>query len=58
MRSKELFLHFQSNLIDDLAQRFAGAGAWDETTTPQDWARLLPKLQKYHTRAVGLLTGA
>lgn len=28
---EELFLHFQSNLIDDLAQQFAGAGAWDET---------------------------
>jgi hypothetical protein len=52
---EELFLHFQSNLIDDLAQMFAGCGAWDETITPEDWVRIGPKLQKYHARAVELL---
>ena len=52
---EELFLHFRSNLIDDLAQMFAGCGAWDEKITPEDWVRIYPKLQRYHARAVGLL---
>jgi len=52
---EELFLHFQSNLIDNLAQMFAGCGAWDETITPEDWVRIHPVLQKYHVRAVRLL---
>ena len=52
---EELFLYFRSNLIDDLAQMFAGCGAWDETITPEDWVRIRPVLQKYHARAEGLL---
>ena len=55
---EELFLHFQSNLIDDLAQKFAGAGAWDTTISADDWLRMTPALQKYHARAVELLADA
>ena len=52
---EELFLHFQSNLIVELAQMYAGAGGLEEMSSPQEIAYLKAGLRRHYTRAIDLL---
>ena len=51
---EELFLHFQTNMLDDLAQMYAGAGAWDRDPLA-DIPRLKFGLHRYYITAIHLL---
>ena len=51
---EELFLHFQTNILDDLAQMYAGAAAW-ESDPHFDINQAKSRLHRYYAKALDFL---
>jgi hypothetical protein len=52
---EELFLHFRSHLLGDLAPLYAGAGACDENLSQEELKKHATSLKRYYSEAILLL---